>query len=52
MQVCWVNKKINVINACFADKAAVTRDAAAELERLRGKKVPESSPNDSGMADS
>ncbi|KAL8575944.1 hypothetical protein ACOMHN_027342 [Nucella lapillus] len=36
------------------DKAAVTRDAAAELERLRGKKggVPEANSNDTGASGS
>lgn len=38
--------------ACVADKAAVTRDAAAELERLRGKKVPEANSNDTGASGS
>ncbi|XP_070193034.1 cytoplasmic dynein 1 light intermediate chain 2-like isoform X2 [Littorina saxatilis] len=36
----------------LSDKASVTRDAAAELERLRGKKVPEANSNDTGASGS
>lgn len=54
----WRSDKCNDINelcmpvARVADKAAVTRDAAAELERLRGKKVPEANSNDTGASGS
>ncbi|XP_076449472.1 cytoplasmic dynein 1 light intermediate chain 2-like isoform X2 [Babylonia areolata] len=47
-----LNKKTGAAVA-GKDKAAVTRDAAAELERLRGKKgVPEAAANDTGASGS